>query len=278
MGQQFSLLAAYGVKVAIVVYFYSLNPSPKLQVATVITGVVTLIAGIASQVYELLLCRPISYYWLRAAPHSNLKGSCLPTDKAIAIWQTLNTMCILLDVTLALLPCIMVWNMQMKRSSKICVAFLLGPGGLYGRWDHALLPQALIGKRPAVAAILRSIYYAKLSTHTSQVTCKSIWFDMPQKLSSWLNLDTQIPMRLTKVVEISIPIIVVCIARLRPLVQKIVSQSWFPSSRGKPEVENLTIGRLRGRPHDPSNVSELSFYGRLDSATQIEQKPKDQVP
>ena len=132
MGQQFSLLAAYSVKIAIVVYFYSLKPSHKLRVATVITGIVTLAAGIASQLYELLLCWPISYYWLRAAPKSTAKGSCMPNYKAIIIWQALNSLCILLDIVLAILPCIMVWNLQMKRASKIWVAILLGPGGLYG--------------------------------------------------------------------------------------------------------------------------------------------------
>ncbi len=80
-------------------------------------------------------------------------------------------------------------------------------------------------------------------------------------------------MRLTKVVEISIPIIVVCIARLRPLIRKIASQNWFPSSRGTPVQEIPTIGRYRGRPRDPPYESELSFYGRLDSATHIEPKP-----
>ena len=80
-------------------------------------------------------------------------------------------------------------------------------------------------------------------------------------------------MRLTKIVEISIPIIVVCIARLRPLIRKLASQTWFPLSRGKSDEDNLTIGRLRVRSNDPSQAFETSFYGRLDSSTHVAQKP-----
>jgi hypothetical protein len=70
----------------------------------------------------------VSYFWNRFDPAA--RGTCFSPHKAFAVLQTVNAFDIGTDVMLAVLPCIMVWNMTMGIRKKLGVSILLGLGAL----------------------------------------------------------------------------------------------------------------------------------------------------
>lgn len=70
----------------------------------------------------------MSYFWNRFDPA--VRGTCFSPHKAFAVLQTVNAFDVATDVMLAVLPCIMVWNMTMSIRKKLGVSILLGLGAL----------------------------------------------------------------------------------------------------------------------------------------------------
>ena len=107
-------------------FFCSLSPPRKLRVIAIIMAVLSVLTGLATSTFQIFQCWPVSYFWTRF--ESSVKGTCVAQDKAFAILQTVNSFDILTDSVLALLPAIMLWNMNMKRLEKMGVSILLGLG------------------------------------------------------------------------------------------------------------------------------------------------------
>lgn len=96
--------------------------------ATLVIVIVSVITGLVTLMAQILQCIPVSHFWERFSPDA--KGSCYAPNMAYVILQTVNAFDIITDALLALLPCIMVWNMVMGSLKKCGVAVLLGVGSL----------------------------------------------------------------------------------------------------------------------------------------------------
>jgi hypothetical protein len=89
---------------------------------------ISIATGLGTEIFQIFQCTPVSYFWQRFNPAA--KGSCYDPYKSFAILQTVNALDIVTDIMLAVLPCIMVWNMTMRRVKKFGVSILLGLGAL----------------------------------------------------------------------------------------------------------------------------------------------------
>lgn len=95
--------------------------------------VFTIVVSLLAEFFLVFDCLPVSYTWTRFNGFlmgRPTKGHCVGYKKALPISQFLNAMDVIADFTLAALPTIMVWNMQLSRARKCEVSFLLGLGAL----------------------------------------------------------------------------------------------------------------------------------------------------
>lgn len=67
-----------------------------------------------------LQCLPVSYFWTRTG-----EGKCLKIHQLITIAYVYSVVAMLCDLTLGLLPIVLVWNLQMNRQTKIALAGIL---------------------------------------------------------------------------------------------------------------------------------------------------------
>lgn len=111
------------VKITVVIFFCSLRPPRILRNISIVVACFSVATGIVYGSLIIFICSPPSYFWHQFFPGA---GKCMDVDKAYIALQIINIPNILSDVTLAVLPCIMVRNMNMKRGKKIGVSILLG--------------------------------------------------------------------------------------------------------------------------------------------------------
>lgn len=78
---------------------------------------------------DIFAAQPPSYYWLRYAPNPP-KGRVNDTQWAIIPTITNCVLNIIVDVALAILPMILVWNARLDRRTKISVCGVLAVGTL----------------------------------------------------------------------------------------------------------------------------------------------------
>lgn len=79
------------------------------------------------------LCHPITTLW-----GETTTGSCSPTlNSRVSFF--FSAVSIVTDFSLAILPAILLWRIQMKRRVKFSVAIMLGLAALYARQNDALL-------------------------------------------------------------------------------------------------------------------------------------------
>ncbi len=123
------LLTIASVKISVVFFFCSLNPPRPLKVVAICSGCLTVVCFITSVCFLAFQCRPVPYFWTRFAFNGS-QGSCLDKYIIYDAYQVVNALDILADVVLAVLPCIMVWNMTMRRVEKFYLSTLLGLGAL----------------------------------------------------------------------------------------------------------------------------------------------------
>ncbi|KAF2023704.1 hypothetical protein EK21DRAFT_118496 [Setomelanomma holmii] len=205
IAQPFYIFANCAVKVSVAVFFCSLCPPRSLHLTAIIAACASAATGLGTLLLQILQCQPVAYFWDRFEPAA--QGKCLDPHKAFAILQTVNACDIATDVVLALLPCIMVWNMTMELRKKFCVSLLLGMGAL-----------------PVIAAIIRAFYFKNMLLNTSDFT-----------FTAW-------PITITSVAEPAVGITAVCLAQLRPLGRKIFPKGWFTISE-LPPSDIVTFGR-----------------------------------
>ncbi|RHZ63772.1 uncharacterized protein CDV56_107339 [Aspergillus thermomutatus] len=76
----------------------------------------------------LLDCNPVSYFWLRVNPL--ISGKCMSTDVLLAIAYLYSSLTIFCDLTLGIMPALLVWNLQMNRKTKIALGSILSLGAV----------------------------------------------------------------------------------------------------------------------------------------------------
>ncbi|OMP82625.1 hypothetical protein BK809_0006935 [Diplodia seriata] len=90
-----------------------------IYAAMTLTG----ITGVVFCFVTVLQCRPVSFFWTKAVDATT--GTCLDIDIIIALTYFYSAVSALCDFTFGLLPVVMLWNLNMSRSTKIAVAPIL---------------------------------------------------------------------------------------------------------------------------------------------------------
>lgn len=107
----------------------------------------TSIVGLVFFFILTLQCHPVSYFWQRVRvyypPHHSIPGSCMNINGIIAMAWVYSIVATCCDLTLGLLPILLVWNLQMKMQTKVALAGILGMGCVYvnsqtGSWCKKL--------------------------------------------------------------------------------------------------------------------------------------------
>lgn len=97
----------------------------------------------------LFQCNPVRYFWAKAQED----GTCINNTVIIALGFVYSIFSIIADFTFALLPAFLVWNLQLKRRTKI-----------------ALIPLLTMGCVASAAVIARLPFLTKL--HSPDFLCK----------------------------------------------------------------------------------------------------------
>ncbi len=121
-------------------FFCALRPPRYLRLAAIGAACCGVAAGIGTELFTIFGCKPVSFFWERLTPGA--QGSCLdPHDSIRRSCRLLNVLDITADVILAVLPCIMVWNLKMSKVKKCGVSILLGLGRTVSLSCQTLMPQ-----------------------------------------------------------------------------------------------------------------------------------------
>ncbi|KAF4545567.1 hypothetical protein BFW01_g7012 [Lasiodiplodia theobromae] len=83
---------------------------------------ITIVTGIVFFFVTVLQCSPVSYFWSRAVGGD---GKCLDMEIIIGLTYFYSAVSALCDFTFGLLPIVMLWNLNMSRSTKIAIAPIL---------------------------------------------------------------------------------------------------------------------------------------------------------
>ncbi|KAH8657950.1 hypothetical protein BX600DRAFT_468437 [Xylariales sp. PMI_506] len=97
---------------------------------------ITVVSTIFVDVYILIQCRPIPTLW------GGAEGTCLPSSITVAITFVISALNLVTDVTTAVLPFLMLRQVQMTRSKKQAVVAILSLGVLASIATIARLPFA----------------------------------------------------------------------------------------------------------------------------------------
>ncbi|KAJ4984802.1 hypothetical protein SVAN01_09675 [Stagonosporopsis vannaccii] len=173
----------------------------------------------------LFQCNPIRYFWAKRLDN----GTCINNTVIIALGFVYSVFSIIADFTFALLPAFLVWNLQLKRRTKI-----------------ALIPLLTMGCVASAAVIARLPFLPKLNS--------------PDFL--WDTLDVAI----WSTVEQGLAITAGSLATLRPLFSLVMHQMGFstrPTQGGRPSnyglqtppASQLLSSRRKGSKND------LDMYG-----------------
>ncbi|PWY83873.1 P-type ATPase [Aspergillus sclerotioniger CBS 115572] len=184
-----------------------------------VTGLV-IVAGVMIWLVFLAGCQPVSYFWSHVTP--NHHGTCMPRQILLDIGYLYSFLIVFSDITLGIMPAVLIWHLQMNRRTKIALAGVLSLGAL-----------------ESVAVIIRIPYL-----HT---------YHDPNLLYATYQID------FWSIIEIGIGITAGSLATLRPLFIWVFDtrSHYGGNSRGKKRSEQpLPLSNLSmdtERLHDPSN-------------------------
>lgn len=101
-----------------------LHISGNWQKVTTVLVVFTIAWGLTSIIGNALQCFPPRYFWVR-----DIDGHCPDNQEAFAI--AMGSLALAEDVTLLIIPIIVVWQLKLERAEKIRITILFSFGGLY---------------------------------------------------------------------------------------------------------------------------------------------------
>lgn len=101
--------------------------------------------------FILSTCQPVSHFWLQFLGQV---GKCRSTKSIVYATYAHGVVMSGADLVLAIIPCFLVWSLQMNRKAKITVASLLAFGSLYVP-DLELCEALLISL--VIARVLRQL-------------------------------------------------------------------------------------------------------------------------
>ncbi|KAE8373589.1 hypothetical protein BDV26DRAFT_285004 [Aspergillus bertholletiae] len=96
----------------------------------------TILVGAMFVLVSIFECTPVDFFWNRLTK----TGKCVDPNALMGIAYTASIVAAIADFTLGLLPCFIVWNLQMNRRTKIALAGIMGLGCIAGATVIARIP------------------------------------------------------------------------------------------------------------------------------------------
>jgi hypothetical protein len=93
--------------------------------------VLTVLAGLVFMFLMLLQCKPLSYFWTRAAIDPNIEGHCISIDIIITMTYVYSAFLAVCDFTVGILPIFIVHKLHMRREAKFAVLGILSMACVY---------------------------------------------------------------------------------------------------------------------------------------------------
>lgn len=136
MWQVFFLSGLVFIKVSICVTLLRIAVVKWHRATLWLLIVITVVSTIFVDFYVLLQCQPIAATW------GEVKGVCLPSTITVSITFIISGFNLITDVTTALLPFIILKDVQMTKHNKIAIISILSLGVLASIATIARLPFA----------------------------------------------------------------------------------------------------------------------------------------
>lgn len=87
--------------------------------------VLTVLAGLVFMFLMLLQCKPLPYFWTRAAMDPSIEGHCISMNIIITMTYVYSAFAALCDFTVGILPIFIVRKLHMKKEAKLAVVGIL---------------------------------------------------------------------------------------------------------------------------------------------------------
>ncbi|PWY69079.1 hypothetical protein BO70DRAFT_382623 [Aspergillus heteromorphus CBS 117.55] len=117
-------LASILCKVSVSIFILRVTINRIHQIVIGIVGGIVIAAGFTFFIMLLVQCHPLSYFWTRLASNPNT-GTCINIDIVIGGLYAFSAASALFDLTIGILPIMLVRKLKMRRDVKIAVAGLL---------------------------------------------------------------------------------------------------------------------------------------------------------
>ncbi|PYH92397.1 hypothetical protein BO71DRAFT_442471 [Aspergillus ellipticus CBS 707.79] len=215
-------LASILCKVSVSIFILRVTIDRTHQIVIGIVGGIVVSAGFIFFIMLLVQCHPLSYFWTRLSSSNLGNGSCINMDVVIAGLYTFSAASALFDMTIGILPILLVRKLKMRRDVKVAVA--------------GLLSMACVA---SIAVFVRIPYIQTL--HSDDF----LYATTP--IAIWSNIET------------GLGIFAGSLATLRPLLRKFNPStgpgypSPWPSSRGK-RSRSMPLHSLENPIHDSSRL------------------------
>ncbi|PYH94504.1 hypothetical protein BO71DRAFT_353291 [Aspergillus ellipticus CBS 707.79] len=230
------------LSIALALLRVAVNKMHRLILWAIIGLVISI--GLMIWLTFLLDCQPISHFWMRVDPTN--PGKCGSPDVLLAIAYVYSSLTVVCDVTLGVMPAVVLWGLQMSHRTKIALAIVLSLGAI-----------------ASVAVIIRIPY---LHTYTDPEFLYATY-----QITIW------------SIIETGIGLTAGSLATLRALFRWFLDGSRYASSyqgrtshsgkrsRGPHPLVSLTVDvpkkTLQNPSYDPSYWRPDMLSGRMDNRT-----------
>lgn len=144
MCELFYVVSNMAIKGSIAVMLLRLTVEPTHRIIVWTTLVVTEVFSAGFLFFFLFQCWPSQYFYTR---YTEGEGSCVDPKVTIVLVYVYSAIICICDGVYAILPCVLVYNLQMPRTQKTLVGFLLAMGAMYVKSSRRLPVVVLLAIR-----------------------------------------------------------------------------------------------------------------------------------
>ncbi|GKZ36654.1 hypothetical protein AbraIFM66950_007829 [Aspergillus brasiliensis] len=119
-------LASILCKISVSIFILRVTIDRTHQIAVCLVGGIVVISGLIFFIMVLVQCHPLSYFWNQLSSAYTGPGSCMNMHIIVGGLYAFSASSALFDLTIAILPILLVRKLNMKRDVKVAVAGLLG--------------------------------------------------------------------------------------------------------------------------------------------------------
>lgn len=123
--------ASVGCKVSVCIFLMRITVKRLHHWILYTVMFLTVATGLVFMFLMLLQCKPLQYFWTKAALDPDIKGSCMDMDIIIAMTYVYSAFAALCDFTVGILPIFLVRKLNMRRKTKFAVVGILSMACMY---------------------------------------------------------------------------------------------------------------------------------------------------